>query len=305
MSYLCVYELTLFYDERSKYCALSGKTTDPNIPQQARSAYKHRDNLIRFVAVGYELPQTNKVSMELDGEWKNGKRGLQLQVQSCTEIVPQTTEGIRGYLSSRLIKGVGDKTAAQIVDRFGADALKVIENEPEKLLEIRGITPAKLDEIKSSYLESRCLRDIMILLAPFQITPPTATKIYKHFGAKSVEILQKNPFELCQIPGFGFKRVDAILQKNGFPMKSPMRIHGAIFSVLECVSKLKLMNYREKGLANYRRIVYNRRSKNNEGAQIKWQDDTKLMVHSGKRSSPISAIHQRKPEDHKRITANS
>ena len=67
------------------------KNFNPNIPQQARSAYKHRDNLIRFVAVGYELPRTDKVSMELDGEWKNNnKYGLQLQVQSCTEIVPQT-----------------------------------------------------------------------------------------------------------------------------------------------------------------------------------------------------------------------
>ena len=233
MSYLCVYEHTLFYDERSKYCAISVKTTDSNIPQQARSAYKHRDNLIRFVAVGYELPLTDKVSIELDGEWQNGKHGLQLQVQACTEIVPQTRDGVQGYLSSRLIKGVGAKTAALIVERFGADALKVIEKEPEKLLEIRGITPAKLDEIKSSYLESRCLRDIMILLAPFQITPPTATKIYEHFGAKSVEILQKNPFELCQIPGFGFKRVDAILQKNNYPLNSPMRIQGAIFSVLD------------------------------------------------------------------------
>jgi len=171
--------------------------------------------------------------MELDGEWQNGKHGLQLQVQACTEIVPQTRDGVQGYLSSRLIKGVGAKTAALIVERFGADALKVIEKEPEKLLEIRGITPAKLEEIKASYLESRCLRDIMILLAPFQITPPTATKIYEHFGAKSVEILQKNPFELCQIPGFGFKRVDAILQKNNYPLNSPMRIQGAIFSVLD------------------------------------------------------------------------
>lgn len=189
--------------------------------------------MIRFIAVGYELPLTDKVSMELVGEWRNGKHGLQLQVQACTEIVPPTKDGIQGYLSSRLIKGVGEKTAAMIVERFGADALKVIENEPEKLLEIRGITQKKAEEIQASYLESRCLRDIMIQLAPFQITPPTATKIYEHFGARSVEILQKNPFELCQIPGFGFKRVDAILQKNGYPLNSPMRIHGAIFSVLD------------------------------------------------------------------------
>ena len=94
MSYLCVHDRTLFYNPSNKYCIISVKTTDATIPQQARSAYKHRDNLIRFVAVGYELPLTDKVSMELDGEWQNGKHGLQLQVQACTEIVPQTRDGV-------------------------------------------------------------------------------------------------------------------------------------------------------------------------------------------------------------------
>ena len=108
------------------------KTSDQSVPQQARSAYRHRDNMIRFIAVGYELPQTDKVSMILDGEWENGKHGVQLQVDKCEEIVPQTKEGVYGYLSSRLIKGVGEKTAALIVNRFGADALRVLENEPER-----------------------------------------------------------------------------------------------------------------------------------------------------------------------------
>ncbi len=233
MSYLCVYDRTIFYNPDNKYCIISVKTNDKNIPMQARSAYRHRDNLIRFVAVGYELPRTDKVSMELGGEWQSGKHGYQLQVTECTEIVPQTKDGVKGYLSSRLIKGVGEKNAALIVERFGADALKIIEDDPEKLLEIKGISAEKLKEITKSYAESRCLRDIMILLAPFGITPSSATKIYEHFGAKSVEILQKNPFELCQISGFGFKRVDAILQKNGYPLNSPMRIHGAIFAVLD------------------------------------------------------------------------
>lgn len=79
------------------------KTSDQSIPQQARSAYKHRDHLIRFVAVGYELPRTDKVSMRLDGEWQNGKHGYQLQVQQCEEIVPQTKAGVQGYLSSCLV----------------------------------------------------------------------------------------------------------------------------------------------------------------------------------------------------------
>ena len=184
MSYLGVYDRTIFYNPASKYCIISVKTSDQSIPQQARSAYKHRDHLIRFVAVGYELPRTDKVSMRLDGEWQNSKHGYQLQVDQCEEIVPQTKDGVQGYLSSRLIKGVGEKTAELIVGRFGADALKVLENEPERLLEIRGITPAKLEDIKTSYAESRCLRDLMLLLSPFQVTPAAATKIYEHFGAK-------------------------------------------------------------------------------------------------------------------------
>lgn len=202
MGYVGTYDRTIFYNPSNKYCIISVKTSDQSVPQQARSAYRHRDNMIRFIAVGYELPQTDKVSMILDGEWENGKHGVQLQVDKCEEIVPQTKEGVYGYLSSRLIKGVGEKTAALIVNRFGADALRVLENEPERLLEIRGITPDKLEDIKASYAESRCVRDLMILLTPFNVTPVTAMKIYEHFGSRSVDILQKNPYELCQVQDY-------------------------------------------------------------------------------------------------------
>lgn len=130
MSYMGTYDRTIFYNPVNKYCIISVKTDDQSIPQQARNAYKHRDRLIRFVATGYELPQTDKVSMVLEGEWTTGKHGYQLQVEHCEEIVPQTKEGVYGYLSSRLIKGVGEKTARLIVDRFGADALRVLENTP-------------------------------------------------------------------------------------------------------------------------------------------------------------------------------
>lgn len=233
MGYVGTYDRTIFYNPSNKYCIISVKTSDQSIPHQARSAYRHHDNMIRFIAVGYELPQTDKVSMILDGEWEKGKHGVQLQVEKCEEIVPQTKEGVYGYLSSRLIKGVGEKTAALIVNRFGADALRVLENEPERLLEIRGITPDKLENIKASYAESRCIRDLMILLTPFHVTPAAATKIYEHFGSRSVDILQKNPYELCQVSGFGFKRVDAIVCKGNLPLNSPMRIHGAVFAALD------------------------------------------------------------------------
>lgn len=233
MAYTGVYERTIFYNPVNKYSVISVKTSDRSIPEKARSAYRHRDNMIHFAAVGYELPRTDQVSMILDGEWKEGKNGVQLHVTQCEEVVPQTREGIKGYLSSRLIKGIGGKTAELIVDRFGADTLNVLENEPERLLEIRGVSKAKLEELIASYNESRALRDLMLLLAPFQITPTTATKIYDHFGAHSVDILRDNPFELCQVSGFGFKRVDAIMRKNNWPLNSPMRIRGAVFAALE------------------------------------------------------------------------
>lgn len=233
MGYVGTYDRTIFYNPNNKYCIISVKTSDQSVPQRARSAYRHRDNMIRFIAVGYELPQTDKVSMILDGEWENGKHGVQLQVDKCEEIVPQTKEGVYGYLSSRLIKGVGEKTAALIVDRFGADALHVLENEPERLLEIRGISPDRLKDIKASYDESRCVRDLMILLTPYNVTPAAAIKVYGHFGARGVDILQKNPYELCQVSGFGFKRVDSIVRKGDCPLNSPMRIHGAVFAALD------------------------------------------------------------------------
>lgn len=233
MSYVAVYDRTIFYNPENKYCIISVKSSDQSIPQKARNAYRHRDNMIRFVAVGYELPRTDKVSMILDGEWQDGKHGYQLKVETCEEIVPQTTEGVQGYLASRLIKGVGPKIAEAIVKRFGADALNVLENQPERLLEIKGISPDKLEDIQSSYIESRCLRDLMVLLSPYQVTPVTATKIYEYFGAKSVEILKDNPYELCQVSGFGFKRVDAIALKNGLAFNSPLRIHGAIYAALD------------------------------------------------------------------------
>ena len=133
----------------------------------------------------------------------------------------------------RLIKGIGPATAAQIVSRFGVETLDILQNHPERLLEVKGITESKLEDIKTSYAESRMLQDLMTLLSPFKITPKTALKIYQHFGPASVDILKRSPFELCQVSGFGFLRVDAIVQKNGGDLHDPMRVKGALFWALE------------------------------------------------------------------------
>lgn len=228
------YDRTIFYNPANKYCIISVKTSDRTIPENARSPVRNKDHLIRFIAVGYELPRTDAVELSLEGEWVlNKKHGYQLQVEQWQEIVPKTRSGVEGYLSSGLIKGIGPKMASDIVARFGVGVIDILEQQPERLLEIRGITENKLEDIKTSYAESRMLRDLMTLLAPYKLTPKTALKIYQHFGPASMEILENDPFELCQISGFGFRRVDSIRQKSGGDLHDPLRIKGALLCVLD------------------------------------------------------------------------
>ena len=182
------------------------KTEDSSVPAEARSPYRYHDHLIRFTAVGIELPQTDTVKIEMDGEWKDGKYGLQLQVDHWQEIVPPTLEGVRNYLASGLLKGIGEKTADAIIEKFGINALEILEHQPDRLLEIRGITKERLAEIKDAYAETSRMRVLMTLLAPFKVTPTTAQKIYQHFGPACADIVRQSPFNLCQVPGFGFKR---------------------------------------------------------------------------------------------------
>ncbi len=110
------YDKTIFYNPANKYCIISVKSADTGIPAGARSTARYRDHLIRFTAVGFELPRTDAVEVTLEGEWtENSRYGWQLQVEQWSEIIPPTEEGITGYLGSGLIKGIGEKTAADIV----------------------------------------------------------------------------------------------------------------------------------------------------------------------------------------------
>ena len=233
MPYHGTYDGTIYFNEANHFSIIVVRTQDPSIPAQARNAAQlrgrwHKPGSSLFVAVGHDLPRTSAVELELDGEWVAGKHGCQLQVEQWHEIVKQTPEGIRAYLGSGLIKGIGPQLADAIVRRFGADALHVLEHDPERLTEIPGITERKLADIQASYAESRALRDLMSLLGPFQVTPATAVKVYEFFGPTCVEILRSRPYELCRISGFGFKRVDAIIRKTDKRLDTPDRIQGAL-----------------------------------------------------------------------------
>jgi len=231
----CFHERTLFCDEQSGYIVASFKTKDADsIPAGAVSKFQPRDGLTAFTAVGNRLPTTDGLEIELVGKWGDSKHGLQLSAESCAIIRPKTVDGIVAYLSSDLIKGIGERTAREIVARFGVDTLDIIDKEPRRLLEIKGITEDKLKSILVGYRQSVGLQDIMTELSPYGVTPKKAEKILEAYGAQAVEVIKRNPYVLCNIHGFGFKTVDAMALKNGMPHDSPHRIaEGIVYALKE------------------------------------------------------------------------
>lgn len=233
MPIVALLDKVLYWNAASKYSVLRMKTEDTGVPEVARGPHNPYDHLIRFTAVGYEIPQTSTVKLELDGTWKEGKYGLQYHVERWREVIPPTLEGVRGYLASGLLKGIGEKTADAIVGQFGVDALRILEDQPQRLLEIRGITEERLSQIRASYAENRRMRDLLTLLAPYHVTPAAARRIYEHLGPVCADLVRQSPYHLCQVPGFGFKRVDAIVRKSGGDLSDPRRIRGALLYALE------------------------------------------------------------------------
>lgn len=233
MSFVAAFDKEIYYNPANRYAVLQLKTADIMVPQEARSPYKFSDHLIRFTAVGYDLPRDDTVKMDLTGTWSNGPHGLRFEVEQWKEILPSTIEGIRAYLASGSLKCIGKKTADAIVERFGERSLEVLEHEPERLLEIRGITEERLEEIKTGYTESRIMRELLLLLAPLKVTPNTAMKVLEHFGMRGVELLRESLFRLCEVSGFGFRRVDEIVRNSGGDLHDPMRIRGALFYAMQ------------------------------------------------------------------------
>jgi len=197
-------------------------------------ARQNTENPGTFQAYGIELPTGDNLEVELDGAWIKGKYGFQLDVSYFHVDVPQTEAGIEAYLSSDMIKGIGPVIAHNIVKRFGKRALYVLERTPEKLLDIPGISEAKLGEIIDGYQRSKDLRELMIYLAPFGVTTKKLEKIQEHFGASAYHIIREDPFRLCEIKGFAFLTVDPIAMKaKNFRPDHPLRIKAAIAHVMK------------------------------------------------------------------------
>lgn len=159
--------------------------------------------------------------------------GRQFKVESFEEKEPEDELAIERYLGSGAVKGVGAALAARIVRRFGRDTFRIIEEEPERLSEIKGISERKAQEIAAQVEEKRELREAMIFLQQFGITLALAVKVYQQYGPAIYTILRENPYRLADdIRGVGFKIADDIASRAGICMDSDFRIRSGILYVL-------------------------------------------------------------------------
>ena len=228
----CRYVREIFRNRDNGFCIFVYHTESADVPEAARDPH-YEGKGARFTATGTGLPDSAATETELAGNWVKSKHGLQLQVEGFEEILPRTKEGIKGYLSSGMIKGIGPKMAELIVEKFGTRTFDVLDNYPDSLLEIKGITRKKLDGILLSYQGSHAMRDLAAYLTPFKVTPKKIQKIYEEFGNAALDTVKNQPFALCKISGFGFLTVDEIAKANKGKPDDPLRIEGCIWYCME------------------------------------------------------------------------
>ena len=206
----CVIELILFHNDDNGYSVMSCKT-----------------DMGKYITLtGNIASPTPGITIKAEGVWKvHNKYGKQFVAEKCEEIAPDTVYGIFKYLSSGLIKGIGEGFAKKIVDKFGTETIDVIENHPERLKEVPRLGQKKIDALVESWKEQRHVMDIMIFLKSYDISTLFAVKIYKLYGNDAIELIKENPYRLItDMDGVGFKKADAIAIKMGVKLDSSERI---------------------------------------------------------------------------------
>ena len=168
------------------------------------------------------------------GEWVNDPvRGRQFKAKSVECIPPKSAEGIRRYLASGLIHGIGPVLANRIVDKFGADTIDVLDHHSGRLREIPKVGPKKIESIIKGWREGKGTREVMIFTQTYGISASKASKIYRKYGPDSVAIIKRDPYRLCRdIWGIGFLTADRIALAVGLPKDSPLRARAAIVHTL-------------------------------------------------------------------------
>ncbi len=169
-------------------------------------------------------------SLRLTGRWgSHPKYGKQFQVDSYTTVLPATIQGIRRYLGSGLIKGIGPVMAERMVAHFGIDILTIIEEEPGRLIEVHGLGPKRTQRIADAWEEQKAIKEVMVFLSGVGVSTSLAVRIYKKYADSSISVVSAEPYRLAsEVWGIGFKTADTIATAVGIPHDSPQRIKAGL-----------------------------------------------------------------------------
>ncbi|MFJ6633991.1 ATP-dependent RecD-like DNA helicase [Streptomyces sp. NPDC091376] len=183
-----------------------------------------------LTVVGSLLGAQPGESLRMEGRWgSHPQYGKQFTVENYTTVLPATVQGIRRYLGSGLIKGIGPRIAERIVDHFGAGTLDVIEQEPEKLIEVPGLGPKRTKMIGAAWEEQKAIKEVMVFLQGVGVSTSIAVRIYKKYDDASISVVKNQPYRLAaDVWGIGFLTADRIAQAVGIPHDSPDRVKAGL-----------------------------------------------------------------------------
>jgi exodeoxyribonuclease V alpha subunit len=169
-------------------------------------------------------------SLRMEGRWgSHSQYGKQFTVENYTTVLPATVQGIRRYLGSGLVKGIGPVFADRITQHFGMDTLKIIEEEPKRLIEVPGLGPKRTKKIADAWEEQKAIKEVMLFLQTVEVSTSIAVRIYKKYGDASISVVKNQPYRLASdVWGIGFLTADKIAQSVGIPHDSPERVKAGL-----------------------------------------------------------------------------
>ncbi|MEU6326711.1 ATP-dependent RecD-like DNA helicase [Streptomyces sp. NPDC047049] len=183
-----------------------------------------------LTVVGALLGAQPGESLRMEGRWgSHPQYGKQFTVENYTTVLPATIQGIRRYLGSGLIKGIGPRIADRIVEHFGTDTLDVIETTPARLVEVPGLGPKRTKMIGAAWEEQKAIKEVMVFLQDVGVSTSIAVRIYKKYGDASISVVRNQPYRLAaDVWGIGFLTADRIAQSVGIPHDSPDRVKAGL-----------------------------------------------------------------------------
>jgi exodeoxyribonuclease V alpha subunit len=173
--------------------------------------------------------------VKLEGAWTtHAKYGRQFRVSVCMVEEPRTTDGIERYLSSGSVRGLGAGLAKRVVERFGLDTIRVLDEEPERLREVSGIGQKRLEEVVAHWEQGQAMREVMIALRGHGVSAGVATRIIEKYGKGAMGVLKNNPYQLAgEIRGVAFRTADLIAREFGISKDDPRRARAAVVWILQ------------------------------------------------------------------------